>query len=120
MGFLSNTLCAAESPQPNIPFILADDLGYADIGFNGCEDIKTPNVDKLAKRGTIFTSHYVQPVCTPTRAALLTGRYPHRTGVYSTINAQRPALFQLNERLLSEGLRDAGYGTAVCGKWHLG
>lgn len=120
MGILTSTLCAAESPQPNIVFILADDMGYADIGFNGCEDIKTPNVDKLAKRGTILTSHYVQPVCTPTRAALLTGRYPHRTGVYSTINAQRPALFQLNERLLSEGLRDAGYVTAICGKWHLG
>ncbi len=120
MGLLRNTSNAAESPKPNIVFILADDMGYADIGFMGCTDIKTPNVDKLAARGTILTSQYAQPVCSPTRAALLTGRYPHRTGVYSTVNAQRPVLLQLNERLLPEGLRAAGYETAICGKWHLG
>lgn len=114
------SIAVAADAKPNIVFILADDMGYADVGFNGCQDIKTPNVDKLAERGTILTSHYAQPVCSPTRAALLTGRYPLRTGVYSTINVQRPALFQLNERLLSEGLRDAGYVTAICGKWHLG
>ncbi len=106
--------------KPNIVFILPDDMGYADVGFNGCQDIKTPNMDELAGRGTIFTSHYAQPVSSPTRASLKTGRYPPRTGVFSTINAQRPALFQLNERLLSEGLRDAAYVTAIYGKWHLG
>ncbi len=120
MAFLSYTSNAAESPKPNIVFFLADDMGYADIGFMGCKDIKTPNVDKLAARGTILTSHYAQPVCSPTRAALLTGRYPHHTGVYSTVNEQRPVLLQLNERLLPEGLRAAGYVTAICGKWHLG
>src|SRR5690606_28649261 len=62
--------------KPNIVYIVADDLGWRDVGFNGCEDIKTPNIDKLAAEGAKLTQFYVQPMCTPTRAALMTGRYP--------------------------------------------
>src|SRR5262245_51071303 len=72
---------AAESQRPNIVFILADDMGYRDAGFSGGTEIKTPNLDKLAQAGTRLTSFYVQPVCSPTRGALMTGRYPIRYGL---------------------------------------
>ena len=66
--------------QPNIVYILADDLGWKDVGFHG-SDIKTPNIDKLAKGGVVLDQFYAEPMCTPTRAALMTGRYPHRYGL---------------------------------------
>lgn len=68
--------------QPNILFVLVDDLGWSDVSFHGSK-IKTPHVDKLASEGVILNSYYVQPICTPTRAALLSGRYPIHTGKYS-------------------------------------
>jgi arylsulfatase A-like enzyme len=74
----SNFLLAAETTnptKPNILYILGDDLGYNDVGFNGCRDIKTPNLDKLAKEGTIFKSYYAQPLCSTSRASILTVRY---------------------------------------------
>ncbi len=74
--------------KPNIVIFLIDDLGYADVGFNGGKDIRTPNIDRLAGQGTVLASHYVQPVCSPTRAALMTGRYATHTGVYGVV---RPA-----------------------------
>jgi len=95
-------------------------LGFADCGFNGGKDIQTPHIDKLAASGTILQNHYVQPVCSPTRAALLTGRYPTRTGVYGVITPGAKWGLPLNERILAEALRDAGYKTAITGKWHLG
>jgi len=107
--------------KPNIVFFLADDLGYADCGFNGGKDIKTPALDRLAKAGVIFDSFYVQPLCSPTRAALLTGRYPMRYGLQ--VDVIRPDYrygLSLQERTLSEALREAGYTTAIFGKWHLG
>src|SRR6185503_9196283 len=70
----------AGDKKPNILFLLIDDLGYTDVGFNG-GDIKTPNIDKLAKSGAKLSAFYVQPVCSPTRAALMTGRYPMRHGL---------------------------------------
>ncbi|HUT90479.1 MAG TPA: sulfatase-like hydrolase/transferase, partial [Thermoguttaceae bacterium] len=78
---LGGQASAADSPpeKPNIVYILADDMGYADAGFNGGRDIKTPNLDKLAREGSILKSFYVQPVCSPTRAVLMTGRYPTQT-----------------------------------------
>ena len=76
---------AAEPAKPNILYILADDMGYADPGFMGCQDIKTPNLDQLAATGTILKSFYAQPVCSPSRAALMTGRYAVRTGVYTVV-----------------------------------
>ena len=80
---LALSIYAAPAGKPNILYILADDMGYADAGFNGCKDIQTPHLDKLAQAGAILKSFYVQPVCSPTRSALMTGRYPSRTGVYT-------------------------------------
>src|SRR5215510_12460398 len=72
---------ATVAAPPNIVFILSDDLGYGDLGCYGCKDIRTPNIDRLAKQGVRLTDCYsAAPVCTPTRAALLTGRYPHHFG----------------------------------------
>ncbi|MGI9110478.1 MAG: arylsulfatase B, partial [Opitutales bacterium] len=111
---------AAVSNKPNIVFFLVDDLGYADCGFNGGTQIKTPNIDRLAKSGTIIDSHYVQPVCSPTRSTLLTGRYPTHTGVYTIVSPGAPWGLPLAERTLADALRSAGYRTALTGKWHLG
>jgi arylsulfatase A-like enzyme len=111
---------AIPSGQPNIVFFLIDDLGYADCGFNGGRQIKTPNIDKLAASGAVLESHYVQPVCSPTRAALMTGRYATRTGVYTVVRPHAKWGLPLAERTLANALHDAGYETAVTGKWHLG
>ncbi len=111
---------ARAASQPNIVYLLVDDLGYADVGFNGSKDIKTPNCDKLAREGTILSSHYVQPVCSPTRAALMTGRYATHTGVYTIVRPHAKWGLPLQERTLANALHDAGYETAITGKWHLG
>lgn len=107
--------------KPNIVHIVADDLGWKDVGFNGCVDIKTPNLDALAAGGAKFSQLYVQPMCTPTRAALMTGRYPFRYGL-QTIVIPGPAGYGLDtsEWLMPQCLKDAGYATAIIGKWHLG
>jgi arylsulfatase A-like enzyme len=106
--------------QPNILYILADDMGYADAGFMGSQEIRTPELDKLANAGAILSAFYVQPVCSPTRATLMTGRYPTRTGVYTVVRPQAPWGLGLEERTLPQALREAGYETAIVGKWHLG
>ena len=106
--------------KPNILYILADDMGYADAGFNGGKDIKTPNLDRIANGGSILKSFYVQPVCSPTRSTLMTGRYPARTGVYSVVRPQAPWGLKPEEQTLAQTLRSAGYETAITGKWHLG
>lgn len=108
------------SAAPHILLILADDLGYADVGFHG-STIKTPNLDRLAASGARLEQFYVQPVCSPTRAALMTGRYPIRHGLQ--VGVVRPWAqygLPLEERTLPQALREAGYATAICGKWHLG
>jgi arylsulfatase A-like enzyme len=100
--------------------LLADDLGWGDVGFNGSK-IGTPNIDALAGRGVRLEQFYVQPICTPTRAALLTGRYPMRLGLQ--VGVVRPWSdhgLPLDERTMASALRDAGYATAIFGKWHLG
>jgi arylsulfatase A-like enzyme len=120
ISWLCFSLCAQAAKQPDIVFFLIDDLGFADCGFNGGKDIKTPNIDRLAKSGTIIYSHYVQPVCSPTRSTLLTGRYPTHTGVYTIVSPGAPWGLPLAERTLADALRSAGYRTALTGKWHLG
>jgi len=111
---------SAFADKPNIVFFLIDDLGYADCGFNGGKDIHTPNIDRLAREGTILDSLYVQPVCSPTRAALMTGRYATRTGVYTIVRPHATWGLPLAERTLANALKDAGYATTITGKWHLG
>lgn len=115
---LSTSILAAD--KPNIIYFLIDDLGYADCGFNGGQDIRTPNIDQLAKEGAILKSYYVQPVCSPTRSALMTGRYATHTGVYGVVRPGAPWGLPLNERLLPQALKEVGYTTAITGKWHLG
>ncbi len=116
-----NTTNASRTPKkPNIVFILADDLGFKDVGYQG-GNIKTPNIDKLASEGTRLDQFYVQPVCSPTRSSLMTGRYPIRCGLQ--VGVVRPWAdygLPLQERTLAEALKEAGYTTAICGKWHLG
>jgi arylsulfatase A-like enzyme len=114
------TLMAAPTQKPNIVYILVDDLGYSDTGFSGNRVIKTPNLDRLAKEGTILNCLYGQPLCSPTRAALMTGRYPVHTGVYAVVFPRAPWGLPLEERTLAEALREGGYETAMVGKWHLG
>ena len=112
---------AGTDRKPHIVFMLADDLGRYDAGFMGGEDIKTPHLDKLAKAGAVLDAFYVQSVCSPTRAALMTGRYPMRYGLQ--VGVVRPHAqygLPLDERTLPQALKEAGYTTAICGKWHLG
>ena len=112
---------AKPAGKPNIIHIVADDLGWKDVGFNGATDIKTPNLDKLASGGVRFTQFYVQPMCTPTRAALMTGRYPFRYGLQTAVIPSVSAYgLDTTEWLLPQAFKEAGYNTAIIGKWHLG
>lgn len=113
-------LADAKPPRPNVVIFLADDLGWANVGWHGSEN-KTPNLDALAKGGARLEQFYVLPVCSPTRAALLTGRYPMRYGLQQGV--VRPWAqygLALDERTLAQALKQAGYTTAIVGKWHLG
>lgn len=113
------TLMAAPT-KPNIIYILADDMGYGDPGFMGSKDLLTPNIDRIAHEGSILSSYYVQPVCSPTRSTLMSGRLVIRTGVYSVVKPNARWGLPLAERTLPQALREAGYETAITGKWHLG
>lgn len=106
--------------RPHIIFMMADDLGWGDVGYHG-SNIETPNIDRLAERGTQLDQFYVQPVCSPTRASLMTGRYPMRYGLQcGVVRPWAEHGLPLEEQTLPAALRGAGYVTAICGKWHLG
>jgi arylsulfatase A-like enzyme len=115
-------LPAAAAPRPNILYILADDMGYADPVFMGPgkKELHTPYLDKIAKGGTILSSFYVQPLCSPTRSTIMTGRHVAHNGVYTVVRPNAPWGLPLAERTLPQALREAGYETAIVGKWHLG
>lgn len=106
--------------RPHIVLMLADDLAWGDVGYHGSQ-IATPHIDQLAKRGVRLNQFYVQPVCSPTRGALMTGRYPMRLGLQcGVVRPWATHGLPLDERTLPEALGEAGYVTAICGKWHLG
>ncbi|XP_078000117.1 arylsulfatase J-like [Glandiceps talaboti] len=110
----------ANSRQPHIVFILADDLGWNDVGYHGSV-IKTPTIDSLAREGVRLENYYVQPVCSPTRSQLLTGRYQIHTGLqHSIIWMSTPLCIPEDEILISQKLKQVGYSTHYIGKWHVG
>ncbi|WP_078086085.1 sulfatase-like hydrolase/transferase [Microbulbifer mangrovi] len=113
---------AEKIEKPNIVVILADDLGYADVGFNGSKDIVTPNLDKLANQGMMFSEAYTaHPFCGPSRAALMTGRYPHKIGSQFNLPVRGSFLgVPTEEKFVSKMLQESGYFTGAVGKWHLG
>lgn len=102
----------------NVVLILTDDQGYADLGCHGNPHIRTPNIDKMYEESLRLTQYYNAPVCAPTRASLMTGRYNYRTGVVDTYMGR--AMMHADETTLAEVLRDEGYKTGIFGKWHLG
>jgi arylsulfatase A-like enzyme len=107
--------------KPNILYIVADDLGWKDVGYHGATDVKTPNIDQLAANGARLEQFYAQPFCTPSRAALMTGRYPFRYGLQTIVIPSKGTYgLATDEYLLPQVLKDAGYDTAMVGKWHLG
>ncbi|MBL7194545.1 MAG: sulfatase-like hydrolase/transferase, partial [Pirellulales bacterium] len=109
---------AADVSRPNIVLVMADDQGYGDLGHTGNPVIQTPHLDALAAESTSLTDYHVAPTCSPTRAALMTGHWTDRTGVWHTINGR--SMLRENEVTLGQLLGDAGYATGMFGKWHLG
>jgi arylsulfatase A-like enzyme len=109
---------AADAPRPNVLLILTDDQGWGDVGFHGNPTLKTPHLDRLAEQSTELARFHVCPVCSPTRASLLTGRYNYRTGAIDTYLGR--STMAADETTLAEILSAAGYQTGIFGKWHLG
>ena len=119
---LSTAQLIAESDvtKPNVIVILADDLGYGDLSCYGAKDLATPNIDRMATRGVKFNSCYVSPVCSPTRAALMTGSHSTRVGIGGVLFPRNNHGLNPSEITLPELLKNQGYATAIIGKWHLG
>jgi arylsulfatase A-like enzyme len=120
LGFLTLLISVSSWAQPpNIVVIVADDLGWKDVGYNGSE-IRTPNIDALAQGGVTLNDFYVHATCSPTRAALMTGQSPMRHGIYHAIGKNTEGSLPLSQKLLPEYLGEAGYQSVMVGKWHLG
>src|SRR5215471_8219313 len=119
-------LTAQTPAHPNIVIILADDMGYGDLGSFGNPSIRTPRLDRMAAEGQKWTNFYVHPVCSPSRAALLTGRLPIRSGMFGVAGTIAPKVFRDNaaqglpadEITIAEVLKTRGYATEIVGKWH--
>ncbi|WP_425235304.1 arylsulfatase [Ulvibacterium sp.] len=116
--FLPMLSTAQRGEKPNVILIITDDQGYGDLGITGNPHVKTPTLDAFAKESVRFTNFYVSPVCAPTRASLMTGRYSLRTGIRDTYNGG--AIMASNEVTIAEMLKQANYRTGIFGKWHLG
>ena len=119
---LTSLLCLvglnAMAERPNVILIMTDDQGYGDLACHGNPVIQTPELDRLHNESIRLTNFHVAPFCTPTRAALMTGRYPARTGAYRTASGR--CMLHTDERTIAEAFADAGYATGMVGKWHLG
>lgn len=129
IGVLLGLLLCAIAPNisqgaealPNLVIIFTDDQGYADVGVFGAKGFKTPNLDRLAAQGCIFRNfHVAQPICSASRAALLTGCYPNRIGLHGALGPRSKVGISRNEMTLAQLLKQRGYATAIFGKWHLG
>ncbi|MEO6760138.1 MAG: sulfatase-like hydrolase/transferase, partial [Saprospiraceae bacterium] len=108
----------AAAKKPNVILIMTDDQGFGDLSLYGNQHLQTPHMDSIAKDGAQFTQFQVCPVCSPTRASLLTGRYNYRTGVVDTFKGR--SLMDPREQTVAELFQQAGYNTGIFGKWHLG
>src|SRR5688572_6912557 len=121
LSLIPAVLRAATERRPNFLFIMADDMGWADIGCYGREDVATPNIDSLARDGLKFDHAYSNsPVCSPTRVGLITGRYPHRLRVGLDEPLGPNVGLEPGTATFSQQLRNAGYQTSLVGKWHMG
>lgn len=121
LSFVLTIMCAASlhgaNKRPNIILIMADDLGYGDVGYNANERIQTPHLDRMAEQGVVLDRFYtVSSICSPTRASVLTGRHPYRMGIW----AAHTSGLRVGELTIAEILKEAGYATGFFGKWHLG
>ncbi len=116
---VASAACGDEPKQPNVLFIIADDLGWADVGYHD-SDTRTPNIDRLAKEGIALERCYVYPTCSPTRCGILTGRNPSRFKIAGPIAGRDEASLPKDTMTLGRALQTKGYETALFGKWHLG
>ena len=116
--FLSIAYVSTASDQPNVILVMTDDQGYGDLGCNGNTTIKTPHLDRLSRQGIQLDNFHVDPTCAPTRAALMTGRYSARCGVWHTVQGRN--MLRTREITMADVFNQNNYRTGIFGKWHLG